>query len=224
VVIDCTADSLRPVGSPAFEAGMVAGIAPAPTRMSGRGVECLELELDPMAAGRLLGVPLTELSGPIIDLRELWGRDAVRLRERLVEAGSWDDRFAVVREALAARQDRPHRFDREVADAWRVIVASGGRVRVSALAERYGWSRTKLWSRFKNQVGVTPKRAATITRFDHALRLLGAGAGLSEVAAVCGYADQPHLSREVLQFTGRTPGDIAGDPLWQLNGGVSTPA
>lgn len=220
VVIDCTTGSLRPVGSSAYEGAVVAGIAPSPTRIATEGVEVLQVELDPMMANRLLGVSLTELSGPMLDLRDLWGPYAVQLRERLVTTESWQERFTLVGDALARRLSRECRVDPEVADAWRQITASCGQVRVTTLAQRYGWSRTRLWGRFKTQVGVTPKRAAMVARFDHALVSLGSGAGPARVAAECGYADQAHLSREVLEFSGRTPREIAGDPLWQFHSNV----
>jgi AraC-like DNA-binding protein len=38
-----------------------------------------------------------------------------------------------------------------------------------------GWSRKRLWSRFRSQVGLTPKRADQLIRFDHAVHLLAAG-------------------------------------------------
>ncbi|WP_143591445.1 helix-turn-helix domain-containing protein [Thermoactinospora rubra] len=217
IVIDCAPGSLEPCGSGAVEGGIVAGISPAAARLAGRAVDCLELQVDVLAAAGLLGVPPAELNGAPLDLAELWGREAGRLRARLIEAPSWEDRFALVREALGRRSRSSFRIDPEVADAWRHITAGHGRVPIGDLPGRYGWSRTRFWNRFKSQIGVTPKRAAMIVRFDRALRRLGTTASVAEVAAEIGYADQSHLHREVLKFTGRTPGAIAADPLWTVD-------
>ncbi|MEV0999838.1 AraC family transcriptional regulator [Nonomuraea sp. NPDC050202] len=217
IVIDCTPGSLEPFGSGAIEGGLVAGIAPAAVRMAGRAIDCIELQVDPPAAPGLLGVQPAELNGAPLDLAEVWGRDAARLRARLIETRSWDGRFALVRAALARRRRSTARLDPEVADAWRRIRAGHGRVLIGDLPGLYGWSRTRFWSRFKSQIGVSPKRAATIVRFDLALRRLGTAAGVAEVAAELGYADQSHLHREVLRFAGRTPGAIAADPLWTVD-------
>ncbi|WP_188192082.1 helix-turn-helix domain-containing protein [Nonomuraea sp. SYSU D8015] len=217
IVIDCTPGSLEPLGSAALEGGIVAGISPTAARMAGRAVDCVELQVDLLAAPDLLGVPPAELNGAPLDLAEVWGRDAGRLRARLIEARSWDDRFALVREALARHRRSAFRIDPEVADAWRRIRAGHGQVPIGDLPGRYGWSRTRFWSRFKSQIGVSPKRAAMIVRFDRALRRLGTTASVAEVAAEIGYADQSHLHREVLTFTGRTPGAIAADPLWTVD-------
>ncbi len=217
IVIDCAPGSLEPLGGGAFEGGIVAGISPQAARMAGRAVDCVELQVDLPAAPGLLGVSPAELNGAPLDLAEIWGRDAGRLRARLIEARSWDDRFALIREAFARPRRSSFRIDPEVADAWRRIRAGHGRVPIGDLPGRYGWSRTRFWSRFKSQIGVTPKRAAMIVRFDRALRRLGTTASVAEVAAEIGYADQSHLHREVLRFTGRTPGAIASDPLWTVD-------
>ncbi|MFI7704260.1 helix-turn-helix domain-containing protein [Nonomuraea sp. NPDC049480] len=218
IVIDCTPGSLEPLGS----GGIVAGISPTDARMAGRAVDCVELQVDLLASPGFLGVPPAELNGAPLDLAEVWGSDAGRLRARLIEVRSWDDRFALVREALARRRRSSFRIDPEVADAWRRIRAGHGRVPIGDLPGRYGWSRTRFWNRFKSQIGVTPKRAAMIVRFDRALRRLGTTASVAEVAAEIGYADQSHLHREVLQFTGRTPGAIASDPLWTVDSAAWT--
>ncbi|MGW3349738.1 helix-turn-helix domain-containing protein [Nonomuraea rubra] len=217
IVIDCTPGSLEPFSSGAIEGGLVAGIAPTAVRMAGSAIDCVELQVDPTAAQALLGVAPGELNGAPLDLAAIWGRDAVRLRSRLIETRSWDDRFALIRDALTRRRRSPARVDPEVADAWRRITASRGRVLIGDLPGLYGWSRTRFWSRFTSQIGVSPKRAATIVRFDLALRRLGTSAGVAEVAAELGYADQSHLHREVLRFAGRTPGSIAADPLWTVD-------
>src|SRR5262249_15315371 len=92
------------------------------------------------------------------------------------------------------------------------MVTNRGQVRVEQLAAETGWSRKRLWSRFRSQIGLTPKRAAQLIRFDHAAHRLAAGHGAALVAAESGYADQSHLHRDVRAFTGATPTAIAAAP------------
>jgi AraC-like DNA-binding protein len=102
--------------------------------------------------------------------------------------------------------------DPEVAHVWRRTRASRGRLRVDGVAGEVGWSRKRLWSRFRSQLGITPKRAAQLVRFDHAAHLLAAGRTPARVAAESGYSDQSHLHREVRSFTGLTPAAVAAAP------------
>ncbi|MGO4756504.1 helix-turn-helix domain-containing protein, partial [Streptomyces sp. 2MCAF27] len=81
------------------------------------------------------------------------------------------------------------------------------------LAAEVGWSRKRLWSRFHSQIGLPPKRAAKLVRFDHCAHRLVAGEGAARVAVDGGYADQSHLHRDVVAFTGVTPTTVAGEPF-----------
>ncbi|MFG1687714.1 helix-turn-helix domain-containing protein [Nonomuraea sp. NPDC049269] len=113
--------------------------------------------------------------------------------------------------------------DPQVAYAWRRTLSSRGRVRVDGLADEVGWSRKRLWSRFRSQLGITPKRAARLVRFDHAAHLLAAGHAAARIAAENGYVDQSHLHREVATFAGLTPTALAVAP-WLAVDDVAWPA
>jgi AraC-like DNA-binding protein len=193
---------------------VVAGLAPdgAQGRGPAGSFECLQVRLSPVVAHAVLGAS-SELGGAVVTLDDLWGRDAVRTQEQLRAAGSWDDRFAIAEAALARRHDAGRVVDPEVAFAWGQMVASRGLVRVERLAAEVGWSRKRLWSRFRSQIGLTPKRSAQLIRFDDAAHRLVAGHSAALVAADSGYADQSHLHREVKAFTGVTPASIATAPF-----------
>ncbi|MFB9444742.1 helix-turn-helix domain-containing protein [Dactylosporangium vinaceum] len=171
-------------------------------------------------AGAAAGV---EGSVGVVALEEFWGRDAGRVRERLRAAGSWEERFAVMEAVLAGRYEAARSLDPEVSYVWERMVASGGQVRVDGLADAVGWSRKRLWSRFRAQVGLTPKRAATLIRFDNVAHRLAAGEAPARVAADHGFTDQSHLCRDVMAFTGLTPTALATAP-WLAVDDVAWPA
>lgn len=192
---------------------VVAGLAPIGVRgRSGRGFECLQVRLSPMVAPTVLCAS-SQLGGTVVELDELWGRDAARIQEQLRAAGSWDERFELADAALARRCDARRAVDPEVAFVWGQMIASRGRVRVERLAGEVGWSRKRLWSRFVSQIGLTPKRAARLVRFDDAAHRLVAGHSAALVAAESGYVDQSHLHRDVIAFAGVTPAAIAVSPF-----------
>lgn len=192
---------------------VVAGLAPIGVRgRSGRGFECLQVRLSPIVAPMLLRAS-SQLGGTLVDLDELWGRDAARIQEQLHAAGSWDERFALADAALVRRYDARLAVDSEVAFAWRQMIASRGRVRIERLADEVGWSRKRLWSRFASQIGLSPKRAARLIRFDDAAHRLVAGHSAALVAAESGYVDQSHLHRDVMAFAGVTPAAITASPF-----------
>ncbi|GAA1454344.1 helix-turn-helix domain-containing protein [Nocardiopsis tropica] len=190
---------------------VVVGLLPGDLRTGGLRGECLQIRLDPAAAGAVLGTA-TGLTGTVVSLADVWGRDAGRAEDRLRAAASWDERFTIAGEILGRRLHARPAVDPEVAFAWRQVRSSRGRARVDGLADEVGWSRKRLSARFRAQLGITPKRAARLVRFDHAARLLAAGHSAAGVAAESGYVDQSHLHREVKSFTGSTPTAVAVAP------------
>jgi Helix-turn-helix domain len=64
--------------------------------------------------------------------------------------------------------------------------------------------RRHLAARFERDVGVSPKQAARLIRFEAARRRLGA-VPLARLAAEHGYADQAHLAREFRALAGTPP-------------------
>ncbi|MFF8936497.1 helix-turn-helix domain-containing protein [Streptomyces paradoxus] len=183
-------------------------------RVRAANVEWVQVRLSPAIALAVLGTGPAELESSVVELDDLWGeRRAARLREQLAEAASWEERFARVEAFLAPLSAGGPAIEPELAWAWDRIVAGHGQVRVEALADELGWSRKRLWSRFHAQLGLPPKRAVKLVRFDRAATRLAGGQAAAGVAADCGYADQSHLHRDVVTFTGVTPATVAGQSL-----------
>jgi AraC-like DNA-binding protein len=193
------------------------GLGAGAVWVRGENFEAVQVRLSPIVVRAVLGISPADLDGTVVALEDLWGRQAGNIRERLSDAESWEDRFAVTDTMLAQRRQAASRaagssVDPEVAWAWKRILASRGLIRVDQLAAEVGWSRKRLWSRFQSQIGLPPKRAAKLVRFDHAAHRLAAGEDASRVAADGGYADQSHLNRDVVAFTRATPATVASEP------------
>ena len=168
----------------------------------------VEVRLTPIGAHLLFGLPMHELTNRVVDLEAVIGRAGDELVGRMWDVTDWDERFAVLDAAIAARLADASRPQPGVAWAWQRLHATGGRVGVGALAGELGWSHRRLIARFRESVGMPPKILARILRFDRvAARLRSVEEPLlAEVAYDCGYYDQAHLNRDFRQFAGTTPG------------------
>lgn len=200
---------------------LVAGLDPGAIRMLGKDIKCVEVRLSPVVAYAALGVSPAELAHEVVTLDDVWGREAGRIGQQLTEIPSWEDRFGMTEALLAGRSQERQFVEPQVAWVWNQIVLTRGRVRIEDLAVDIGWSRKRLWSRFRSQIGLAPKRAAMLVRFDHAAHRLAAGDGPARVAAECGYVDQSHFHREVAAFTAMTPSALAGAPGLVFDDGPS---
>ena len=72
-----------------------------------------------------------------------------------------------------------------------------------------GWSTRSVERRVSRATGLTRGAIGQIRRAERAVEMLCAGMSPLDVAGRAGYADQPHLTRSLTRFAGRTPSQIA---------------
>ena len=82
---------------------------------------------------------------------------------------------------------------------------------VAEMADQLGLSARQLHRRCLPVFGYGPRRLSRILRMTRALDRARAGLPLAEVAAVCGYADQAHLTRELAALAGAPPTSLLAD-------------
>lgn len=183
----------------------VVGIMPghATTRFSGTQ-RCVQVYLTPRGAYRLLGLPGREIARHVVVLEEVAPRLGGSLPSRLESVATWDPRFELVEQALLEMVDGGGEPEPLVTWLWGQLLRTGGRARIDELVARTGWSHRHVTSRFHAQVGITPKAAAGIIRFERVMAALGSGP-LAELAAEHRYADQSHLTRDVVRYSGDPP-------------------
>lgn len=176
---------------------------------SARGVQ---VNLEPTMLRRLTGIPARELAERTVGLSDLFGAEAELLAERLYELADPRARFELLDWSLLKRVgDAPGHPFPDVEWAWRLLRSSGGRIRIDELARRLGCSRRHLARRFAEEVGVSPKQAARLIRFEAAQRRLREEPGrgrLTRIALDCGFADQAHMTREFVELAGAPPSAV----------------
>ncbi|MFG2112286.1 helix-turn-helix domain-containing protein [Streptomyces sp. NPDC048718] len=136
-------------------------------------------------------------------------------------APGWDERFALLDESLlawTADAAPEHTVAPAVLEAWRLLHQAQGHMRIREVADRTGWSLRHLESRFREQIGLSPKRLARVPRLRHAVEEPTAGRGAADTATVCGFYDQSPLGREFRELAGMPPG------RWPAAGGTANAA
>ena len=172
----------------------------------------LHVQLSPLVAYSLLGLPMHSLTNVLVDLPAVLGRTSRQLVERLAGASDWPERFDLLRTALAARMTSGPEPTPAVAEVWHRLRATNGTVRIADLVRQSGLSHRHLVARFREEVGMTPKSLARVLRFEHSLTMLESGAALADVATAAGYYDQAHLNRDFRALAGCAPGALFGEP------------
>lgn len=173
----------------------------------------LQLDVSPLGARRLFGVPAAALPTDRYEAAAVLGPDLERLHDQLAGAVDWPARYAVVTGWLLARlaASDPGRTPRVVVEAWQLLERRHGSVGIAALAEQVGLDRRRLARAFVAELGVGPRTVGRLIRFEGARREVGAAAAaagpldLSGVAARHGYYDHAHLVRDFRAFSGLSP-------------------
>ena len=162
-----------PADRPGDYRTLVGGLHTTPALITHPGRQSgVQVHLSPLGARALLGLPAGELAGRDLAGDDVLGRVAGELHERMRAATDWPARFAVLDQVLLDRADLDQQVPPDVAEAWRLLLRSGGQVRAAELASRVGWSPRYLQRRLLAETGLTPKAAARVTRFDRARRIL----------------------------------------------------
>ncbi len=175
----------------------------------------------PGGAAPFLGVPASEVADRHLALEDVWGSPGRILRERLLDAGSPDEIFAVLERALLTRIHKPLLIHPAVAHALGRLDGSPTLSRVDRVREETGYGPKRFIELFRDAVGLTPKVYSRVRRFGAVIDRLSRGARVewADVAAESGYCDQSHLNREFRRFAGITPTGyrpVGGDRVFHV--------
>lgn len=158
-------------------------------------------------AAPFFNFPLSELSGNVVELDLIWKREILALREQLLEAPTPELKFDLLESFLVAKAKNGFDQDHAISAAlgmlhnWPVLP-------LKDLASQIGLTHKQMLARFDCRVGVTPKVASRIFRFQ---KLVVATAKTTTIpdwsglALECGYYDQSHMIHEFQELAGLTP-------------------
>lgn len=178
------------------------------------GTEVAAVRFRPGAAPAVLGVPAAALRDSRVPLAELWP-DGAALGHRVDDADGPGGRVAVLAGAVRGRlADAPPVDPVALAVAAALDRRDPAAARaagvVAGLADRAGLSERQLHRRCLAAFGYGAKTLDRVLRLQRFLTLGRAepGAGLAELAARAGYADQAHLGHDCRALAGATPTEL----------------
>ncbi len=173
---------------------------PMPTRSVG-------VHFKPWGLAPFLPRAASEFRDRPVTIEQVWGRPiTAELRDRLAAASGPDQMLTLLEDALMRQRREVPGLDL-VRHASTAIASTGGRVPIGDLVATGGVSSTYLARRFKEIIGVTPKRLARAHRFSAAVLAMDPAEPIdwADLAARAGYFDQAHFGHEFREFTGFTP-------------------
>jgi AraC-like DNA-binding protein len=156
------------------------------------------------AAELILGVPADELAERHTRLEDLWGKEALFARERLIEERDLHRRLDLFEAIVATRLPRVRGVHPAVVHA--IQRFADLETEVSDVVKESGYCHRRFIALFKQAVGLTPKVYSRVVRFQRLIELASdASSSWVDLAMEGGYSDQPHLIREFREIAGLSP-------------------
>lgn len=149
--------------------------------------------------------PVNELFNLSLSLDNVLDKRMVsEVEEKLASATSDKQRIKIV-EQFFILQLKDIQTDKLISEAVRLIYQSKGNIRIKELNEKLFISQSPFEKRFRKVVGTTPKKFASIIRFNSILNGLNESKSLIEICYEYNFFDQAHFIKDFKQFTGDTP-------------------
>ncbi|MBC9956294.1 AraC family transcriptional regulator [Yimella sp. cx-51] len=167
----------------------------------------------PAAGALLLGAPVGTVTDRFVELDDVLPGLTAPLRDLMADDPTSEDAHAAGRSLLEARLEDHLPLDEEsllVNQIVELVETDSSIISVTDLCGRVGLAERTLQRLCLRRLGLTPLWLIRRRRLHEASDQLRSGAiSLAEVAAMLGYADQAHFSRDFKASTGMTPGEFA---------------
>lgn len=150
-------------------------------------------------------LPAHELFGQSIELTHLFAPQQIAETEEKLATASTDQQRIKIVEQFLLKQLKTIQTDQLIIQAVKKIYSANGQLRIKQLAEELCISQSPFEKRFRKLVGTTPKKFASIVRFNAVLNQVGQAKSLTELCYENNFFDQAHFIKEFKRFTGDTP-------------------
>lgn len=162
----------------------------------------------PNGIHQLLGIPANEFQDAIIPVEDVFGQKIAVLQEKLSEQNN-QSRVTLLNQffsRLIAAKPTLNQFI--INNSLDFIIASKGDFTLNKLVDYTGYTERHLERKFKECIGLNPKKFGNIIRLHHFLKLLKDKSEDMNLTSICydaGFSDQSHLIKEFRKHTGITP-------------------
>lgn len=149
--------------------------------------------------------PANELFNLSLSLDDIFNKSKIaEVEEKLTIVTTDKQRITIVEQFLLS-QLKHLQADKMIVEAVKLIYESSGTIRIKDLSEKLFISQSPFEKRFRKIVGTTPKKFASVVRFNTVLNNLDANKSLTEICYEYNFFDQAHFIKDFKQFTGETP-------------------
>jgi AraC-like DNA-binding protein len=157
------------------------------------------------AAPSFFRQPIHELFRESVSLDQFMLRSELLILEEKLQASKSDiEKIGIIESFLISKLNSTLP-DLLVASAISMIYKSKGNIRIKELLGELYISQSALEKRFRQVVGASPKKFASIVRFKNTIQTHDQKKSLTDLGYESGFYDQAHFIKEFKYFTGDSP-------------------
>jgi len=149
--------------------------------------------------------PANELFNQSISLENIFDKNKINDTEEKLSFAKTDRQRIHIVEQFLLSQLKDIKSDKLVIEAVKLIYQSKGTIRIKELNEKLFISQSPFEKRFRKLVGTTPKKFASIVRFNCVLSDLSNIKSLTDICYENNFFDQAHFIKDFKQYTGDSP-------------------
>ncbi|WGQ10149.1 helix-turn-helix domain-containing protein [Pedobacter gandavensis] len=164
--------------------------------------------LQPHALFTHFHIPADELKDYTVPLVDLFGSEARDLEDQVISAVSVHRAIDCIEKFLSKKTIESSALSKEIAIAMNLISQQQGIISIAQLLQNLPITEKQLERKFREHIGISPKRFADTIKFQHFLKLLQKQPDKGKIAELIyasGYYDQAHLNHNFKRMTGLSP-------------------
>lgn len=163
----------------------------------------------PNGIRQLLGIPANEFLDAIISIDAVFGKNGLILEEQLSEQNNNYFRVELLNHFFGNLISKNSGSSQLIINnSLDFIISKKGYFSVADLVKHTGYSERHLERKFKESIGLNPKKFGSVIRLHYFLKLLKNKTDETNLTSICydaGFSDQSHLIKEFRKHTGISP-------------------
>lgn len=163
----------------------------------------------PNGIHQLLGIPANEFLDAIVSIDAVFGKNGEILQDKLSEQSNNQTRIELLNQFFRNQISKKSQTNQVIINSsLDFIISNKGHFSVTQLVKYTGYTERHLERKFKESIGLNPKKFGNVVRLHHFLKLLKdkpVDANFTSICYDAGFSDQSHLIKDFRKHTGISP-------------------
>ncbi|MGF1671437.1 MAG: helix-turn-helix domain-containing protein [Balneolaceae bacterium] len=176
-------------------------------RYIGKKTLGFQVIFQPGAISQLTNTSANAFTNTYMDAEDLFGNATRDINEQLFYAKNYSEMISIVERFIIELIKKSKQTKHSVDEISKAMINENENFSLDKFLNAACLSHRQFDRKFKERIGMTPKRFLRMSRFDKAFRMKNRFPEMDwlSIALYCGFYDYQHLAKDYKEFTGYTP-------------------